>query len=232
MSRSQRSDRRPEAELWTAFEAERPRILGALLDAVVEGLKRLPETRLPKLPRMADFALWAAACETALWPSGTFWSAYCSNRDEAVEGVIEADPVAAAVRALMSAQTEWKGTASSLLVALGEAVDERIAKSKTWPENPRALSGRLRRAATFLRKIGIEVAFKKEGRARTRIVHITDPPQKMQVCNRPHRPHSPRPEQMAQTSLTSLQTDCGRLRTTRTVATFQPSARTPWEPTP
>ena len=164
--------RRPEAELWAAFEAERPRILGALLDAVVEGLKRLPETRLPKLPRMADFALWATACETAIWPAGTFWSAYCSNRDEAVEGVIEADPVATAVRAFMSAQTEWKGTASNLLVALGEVVDERIAKSKTWPDSPRALSGRLRRAATFLRKIGIEVAFKKEGRARSRIVHI------------------------------------------------------------
>src|SRR5213078_4081558 len=51
--------RRPEAELWAAFETERPRILGVLLDAVVEGLKRLPETRLEKLPRMADFALWA-----------------------------------------------------------------------------------------------------------------------------------------------------------------------------
>ena len=59
--------RRPEAELWAAFEAERPRILGVLLDAVVEGLKRLPDTHLPKLPRMADFALWATACETALW---------------------------------------------------------------------------------------------------------------------------------------------------------------------
>ena len=49
--------RRPEAELWAAFEAERARILGVLLDAVVEGLKRLPDTHLPKLPRMADFAL-------------------------------------------------------------------------------------------------------------------------------------------------------------------------------
>jgi hypothetical protein len=77
--------RRPEAELWAAFEAERPRILGVLLDAVVEGLKRLPETHLLKLPRMADFALWATACETALWPAGTFWLAYCGNRDEAVE---------------------------------------------------------------------------------------------------------------------------------------------------
>jgi hypothetical protein len=165
--------RRSEAELWSAFESERPSILGALLDAVVEGLKRLPETRLPKLPRMADFALWAAACETAFWPADTFWTAYWSNRDEAVEGVIEADPVAAAVRALMSGRTEWTGTASNLLEALAEVAGERIAKSKDWPSSPRTLSGRLRRAATFLRKIGIEVGFKKEGRARTRIVHIT-----------------------------------------------------------
>ena len=72
--------RRPEAELWAAFEAARPGILGALLDAVVEGLRRLPETRPPKLPRMADFTLWATACETALWPAGTLWSATRSRR--------------------------------------------------------------------------------------------------------------------------------------------------------
>jgi hypothetical protein len=150
--------RRPEAELWAAFEAERPRILGVLLDAVVEGLKRLPDTHLPRLPRMADFALWATACETALWPAGTFWAAYCGNRDEAVEGVIEADPIAAAVRALMTARTEWTGTASELLGALAEQAGERVAKAKTWPDSPRALAGRLRRAATFLRKIGVEIA--------------------------------------------------------------------------
>ncbi|MGC2462456.1 MAG: hypothetical protein WA446_16015 [Steroidobacteraceae bacterium] len=164
--------RRPEAELWAAFEVERPRILGVLLDAAVEGLKQLPATRLPRPPRMADFALWATACETALWPAGTFWSAYCRNRDEAVEGVIEADPIASAVRAFMATRTEWTGTASDLLGTLTEAAGERIAKSKTWPDSARALAGRLRRAATFLRKIGIEAAFKKEGRSRTRIVHI------------------------------------------------------------
>ena len=143
--------RRPEAELWAAFNAERPRILGALLDAVVVGLRRLPDTRLEKLPRMADFALWATACETALWPAGTFWSAYSGNRDEAVEGVIDADPVAAAVRAVMVTRTVWTGTASDLLGALASEAGERVAKSKTWPDSPRVLSGRLRRAATFLR---------------------------------------------------------------------------------
>jgi hypothetical protein len=176
--------RRPEQALWTAFDAERPRILGVLLDAVAEGLKRLPETRLERLPRMADFALWATACESALWPAGTFASAYSSNREDAIEGVIEADAVATAVRAFMAKRvaeqaakqtaekvpmrTMWTGIASELLVALVEMVGGRNAKSKEWPDSPRALSGRLRRAATFLRKIGIDVAFTKDKSRRGR----------------------------------------------------------------
>jgi hypothetical protein len=155
--------RRSEAELWVAFEAERPHILGVLLDAVAQGLKRLPETHLPRLPRMADFALWTTACETALWPAGAFWSAYCGNRDEAVDAVIEADPVGASVRALMATRSEWTGTASDLLGALGEIAGERVLRSKTWPDSPRALSGRLRRSATFLRKSGVSMAFQREG---------------------------------------------------------------------
>jgi hypothetical protein len=185
--------RRPEQALWAAFEAERPRILGALLDAVAKGLAILPQTRLDKLPRMADFALWATACETALWPAGTFWSAYCGNRDEAVEGVIDADPIAAAVRALMATRTEWTGTASELLGALGEMAGERIAKSKSWPDSPRALAGRLRRAANFLRKIGIEIGFEREGRARTRIIRITTGPSPLPETGgaRPSSPSAP-----------------------------------------
>ena len=57
-----------------------------------------------------------------------------------------------------------------------EVAGERIAKAKTWPDSPRALAGRLRRAATFLRKIGIEIGFEREGRARTRTIRITTPP--------------------------------------------------------
>src|SRR5262249_24844140 len=158
--------RRPEQELWATFEKERPRILGVLLDAVVEGLKRLPETRLDKLPRMADFALWATACETSLWPARTFWTAYCGNRDEAVEGVIDADPIAAAVRVVIAMRTEWTGTASELLGALTEAAGERVAKSKTWPDSPRALAGRPRPAATLLRQNGIQINITKERTAR------------------------------------------------------------------
>ena len=164
--------RRPEKELWAAFETVRPQILGALLDAVSAGLRRLPETRLEKLPRMADFALWATACGAAIWEEGTFLRAYAGNRDEAVDSVIEADPVGSATRSLMESRTEWTGTASVLLGALSEEVGERIAKTKTWPATARALSGRLRRTATFLRKVGVDIEFNKEGRARTRIIRI------------------------------------------------------------
>jgi hypothetical protein len=127
---------------------------------------------------MADFALWATACEPALWPAGTFWSAYCHNRDEAVEGVIEADPIANAVRALVSARSAWTGTASQLLGDLTQLAGDGTAKSKEWPSTPRALSGRLRRAATFLRKVGIEVNFGgREGKARNRIISIVVAPE-------------------------------------------------------
>jgi hypothetical protein len=167
--------RRPEADLWAEFNVERPQILGVLLDAIVEGLKRLPETHLPRLLRMADFARWATACETALWPTGAFWSAYSGNRDDAVDSVIDTDPVAAALRDTMSERTVWTGTAAKLLETLTEQVGERVAKANTWPASPRALSGRLRRSASFLRKIGIEIGFdhRSADLKRSRTIRIT-----------------------------------------------------------
>jgi hypothetical protein len=42
-----------------------------------------------------------------------------------------------------------------------------------WPKSPRALAGRLRRAQTFLRTLGIEIAFNREGRLGSRTIRIT-----------------------------------------------------------
>jgi hypothetical protein len=143
------------------------------------------------LPRMADFALWATACETSLWPAGTFCSAYGGNLAQAVEGVIDADPVASAVRAMLTQRTEWTGTASELLDDLSKMTSDRLAKSKAWPDSPRAVSGRLRRAATFLRKVGIEISYGREGRARTRTIKIsvtTDHPAPEKLGAQPSAP--------------------------------------------
>lgn len=58
--------RRPEAEFWAAFDAAAPSILGALLPAVSDAMRRLPAVKLPRLPRMADFALWATPGDATL----------------------------------------------------------------------------------------------------------------------------------------------------------------------
>ena len=145
------AQRRPEKELWREFELARPRLLGALLDAVSHGLRMRPQLRLDRLPRMADFALWAAACETALWPAGTFARAYAANRRAAVEDAIDADPVAACVRELMAERSSWTGSAADLLRADADCRNAFSRSRPGWPKNPRALAGRLRRAQTSLR---------------------------------------------------------------------------------
>jgi len=165
--------RRMERQLWREFEVARPRILGALFDAAAQGLRGLSRVRLERLPRMADFALWATACETAFWPPGTFLRVYDANRRAAIEGVIEADPVAVFVREIMAVRSAWAGRASDLLrvhIAAGEDV---LDGTTGWPKNPRALAGRLRRCQTFLRTVGIDIAFSREGRTGSRMIRIT-----------------------------------------------------------
>jgi hypothetical protein len=135
--------RRPENELWREFEIAWPRILGALLDAVVHGLRSLGRVHLDRLPRMADFAIWATACETALWPADTFARAYGANRRTAIEGMIDADPVAACVREIMAERGSWAGSAGDLLRAGGSRNSDGTSRDSTsWPQNPRALAGR------------------------------------------------------------------------------------------
>jgi hypothetical protein len=123
---------------------------------------------------MADFALWAAACEAAYGSQGTFERAYWQNRRATIENVVGADPVAARVREIMAERTHWTGTASDLLRAGANGARgtaDWIASG--WPKNPLALAGRLRLAQTFLRTLGIEIAFAREGRLGTRMINIT-----------------------------------------------------------
>jgi len=170
-------NRRPESELWPRFEVERPRILGALLDAMVVGLNRLPDIRLPETPRMADFAQWASACEIAFWLEGTFLDAYSRNRQETMEDVVSSDPVAESIRLLASASQLWEGSASELLLALEkeeEISGRRTTQSKQWPKSAAVLSKYLRRVMPPLRRVGIEILFQRSGRGRRICISLGD----------------------------------------------------------
>lgn len=158
------SVRKDELQLYAEFERDWPKILGALFSIVSGTLARLAHTRLERKPRMADFALWATAAEEPLGlEPGAFMQAYCGNRAEAVQETLEADPVGAAIIALMDGLEEqgktayWEGTCKELQKDLECSVDEGTRKSRSWPKSPQAISGRLRRLATFFRESGIHI---------------------------------------------------------------------------
>ena len=101
--------------------------------------------------------------------------AYCGNREEAIQETLEADPVGAAVLAMMDQlkdqdQTEqWEGTCKDLLQRL-ESADDRAKGGRSWPKSPRGLSDRLRRLATFLRESGIHIIFPTKGARGRRVL--------------------------------------------------------------
>ena len=147
--------RQSEADLDASFERAHPAILAGLLDAVVMGLKHEATTKIEKVPRMADFAIWIVAAEPALgWERNAFLTAYRTNQQVAIESVLDGDVVVDAIRDLPSLKdTGWTGPLKKLL--------ELIPDHKYKPTSPRALRSALRRKAPALRHIGITMAFRR-----------------------------------------------------------------------
>jgi hypothetical protein len=154
--------RRAEQDFWREFETERPAILGALFDAFSTALRNLPTTKLDCLPRMADFALWATAAEEAIAQKGAFWQAYHGNQQDANEIALEGSLVAGAVEQFMLTQGGFQGTCSELLEVLTNLIGEEKRRERNWPKNAQALSGRLRRLSSNLRRAGIAVQFTRD----------------------------------------------------------------------
>jgi hypothetical protein len=164
--------RQSEAELWKRFEVCRPQIFGALLDCVVRGLRRLPQVRLARPPRMIDFAMWAIAASP--FADGSFVRALEGAATEAIEAVAEVDPIAVAVAGFMASRESWSGTAAELLFELSRDHTEAApTRSRRWPKEPAAFAKALRSATFVLRKIQIEVVFgRAPDRRRTRAVTL------------------------------------------------------------
>jgi hypothetical protein len=162
--------RKSETGLWSAFDAARPRILGALFDLTARTLGELPNVKLERTPRMADFARVGVAVERALGVSPCFLAVYNAVRQVGVDQAIEASPIGAAFVKFSEAELAkgtWTGTSDQLLLRLSaHETFERIRGNRYWPANARALSGELRRLAPNLRSLGISIIFPGTGAKR------------------------------------------------------------------
>ena len=163
--------RRDEAQFWHEFSERRPRILGALLDAAVAGLRNLPQVRLERPPRLADFALWVTACEQALgMKPGEAMAACQTNSAEARDLALAASPLYVPLAEL--AREGFTGTVADLHARLDSMVSDAMRRSVRWPKAPNGLGNALRRMATNLRAAGVELQFSRNDVQGRRVVSV------------------------------------------------------------
>src|SRR5215217_984112 len=145
-------NRKEDKVLWAEFNERRPRILGALFDAIVAGLKNEESVVLEDQhkSRLIDFDRWAVATEEALdIEPGTYVKARKLSRESASETALEAQPVWRPLYAIAAEYDEgepWLGTMKESLDELNSREpDAALRRSKDWPKTERKLSSVLGR---------------------------------------------------------------------------------------
>jgi hypothetical protein len=155
--------RKTDAEIQAGFAYAHPRVFAGLLDIMVVGLRGLEEVQRARRPleRMADFTQWGYAVAPAIgWAEDDFRLAYRATRREAIQTVIESDPVAAGVLALVHGAEQkgkpWCGFQTSLWKRLAEAAGD-AARAPGFPRSPEALGWALKRVIPVLGDRGIRI---------------------------------------------------------------------------
>lgn len=144
------SKRKTDKELNRMYDAAQPAILGALLDLLVQVMSKLETVKVPRLPRMADFARVLAAMDAA---TGMGSLAIYETQGNRIAGeVIESDPYGSAIVRFMSTRKDWSGTAQELLDAITP-----FDAGREWTINGRKLSAQLKRLEPALLVEGVQV---------------------------------------------------------------------------
>ena len=160
--------RRTESDLWQAFQVDAPAIFAGLLDGVAMALRDVGNIKIDKLPRMADFALWAVAGLPALgFERDEFMKAYSRNLTEGLSLGLESSAVGRTLQTFMEARDTWTGIASDLLANLTALTDDVTLRTPVWPRSTRALHAHLNRLGPALRAVGIRIERSRDSQART-----------------------------------------------------------------
>jgi hypothetical protein len=186
--------RKTEAAMEEEFRRVSPAIFGALLDAFASALAVLDKVRLPDDAgdiRMADVAHFGIAVERALaWPPGSAIKALRRNRVMAAAALVEFDPVAQAIRALLDRQPHYKGMVSQLYASLIMLMSEEFKYKRGWPRSDAKFGEQLRRVAPALRATGINIVLEPRSSAGSFVTIIDN----RNVANQPTQPTQATPD--------------------------------------
>lgn len=155
-----KAQRLTDAEVDARFARLHPKLLGALLDAVALGLKRLGTLKhAGGLPRMADFYAFAFAA-SPLFPGGTalFKLAFEESSRQAIEHALEVSAIGPALLAYLGRSGNYfRGSAGELLLFLGFGPSTPRSAQDPSPRTPNQLANELRRLTPALEATGWRV---------------------------------------------------------------------------
>jgi len=115
-----------------------------------------------------------AAAEPALgWPEGAFLDSYAANRDLSDQAAIEGNPVALAVLNLATTEGHWEGTATELKLTLRSRYPDLTEDAHSFPRQENKLSNALRRVQPPLRRRGVTINFRRDGKQGARVIEIS-----------------------------------------------------------
>jgi hypothetical protein len=150
-------DKADEGKFWTEFEEAKPRILGALLDAVCQVLKNFDSVDLTGCDiRMMDFAKVGVAVEEFLGLSeGTFVGICNENYKNSNKIAFENNPVANVIIELVNEMGKLEGTATTLYSLVYEKADDPTRRNRAFPNGAQGFSNCLERLTPNLQVEGI-----------------------------------------------------------------------------
>jgi hypothetical protein len=150
-------ERRTEEELWDRFEAEHPKLLGALLDVLAKAVALKPSIKLSRRPRFADWGEYAASVyEVMGWGAEQFlkdWSEVVKVQNQAT---LDGSPVAQAIIKFMDGKQEHVASSSDLHKKLESVAEELgVNRDKAWPKSASWLWKRVKEVLPVLAAEGI-----------------------------------------------------------------------------
>lgn len=167
LERISKNERKPELQIWRAFEQDIPKFLGAIFNTLSKAMQTHENVSLEEAGRMADFTYWGYAIAEAMGIDGEqFLTAYLTNQDTANEEAISSHPVAVAIIALMKSRSNWSSSVSELLKELERVAEKEFINTnvKIWAKDANVLSRRLKEIKSNLEEIGISYDIQNVGR--------------------------------------------------------------------
>lgn len=192
ISRIPDEERKPEYELLEQFEKDKPTILAGIFDILVKVLKKFPDIKLEKLPRMADFAKWGYAIADSIdgYTGADFIEAYSKIQDKQSEEAFEASPLAQGIVHYMENKEEIELTPTDLLHSMtytlagfkwdnklyveDDPVYKYLNRSPIWPKTASALTRSLNRNRQTLQSKGIifETGYKDKNERKIKLINL------------------------------------------------------------